>query len=141
VCEREREREKKSGESERKRKTNIKYGQYPIVVDKFLFPNLPFTRIDFQSSLRTFNETNFQPGGYAPVGHHVQIQLGMFPNAVEQRQRLQHQLILPQIVPAFEQHLVLQTGTTGTTGTTGPTGTTGTTGTTTPGSNHREVFE
>jgi len=41
VCVREREREKKSGESERKRKTNIKYGQYPIVIDKFLFPNLP----------------------------------------------------------------------------------------------------
>jgi len=39
------ERERKSGESERKRKTNIKYGQYPIVIDKLYFQNLPLESI------------------------------------------------------------------------------------------------
>ena len=60
----------------------------------------------------------------------------MFPNAVEQRQRLQHQLILPQIVPAFEQHLVLQTATAATTTTAATTATTATTR-----SNHRKVWQ
>ena len=46
VCVRERERERKRvvRVSERERH-NIKYGQYPIVVDQFLFPNLPLESI------------------------------------------------------------------------------------------------